>query len=290
MNARTLVVAALALVGAIVAFMLIRTVLSDAEKSAAENAKPVEVTSQVLISARPLPTGTILKFEDMIWVEWPNRAIISDSFVVEGRGTIEDHIGKVVRLSFGNKEPLNLTKLVARGERGFVAAMLNPSMRAITVSVNVSTGIGGLALPGDRVDVILIHKVIDPNDVPHTVSETILQNVRLLSVDQRSADNSAVGKPGKSVTLEVTPKMVEKIAMLAKLGTLHLSLRALPRGEGALANDLNALPTDAMPTLTWDNEVSALLEPNKDKRELVVRQGDSATIIKFEEKPKEKAQ
>lgn len=289
MNARTLIVAALALVGAIVAFMLVRTYLSSAQQNAVQEAVPTESTSQVLVSARPLPTGTILKFEDIVWMEWPNKAI-AENFVIEGRGKIEDHVGKVVRISFGDKEPINASKIVAKGQRGFVAAILNPNMRAVTVSVNAQSGLAGLALPGDRVDVILTHAVKDPYGFPHSVSETVLQNVRLLSVDQRSADNDTVTKPGKTITLEVTPKMVEKVAMLVKLGTLSLSLRALPRGEDSLINDLAAAPTDAMSSITWDNEVSQLLEPNKDKHIIVIRRGEKASAENFEDKSKEKGQ
>ena len=289
MNAKTLVVAALALVGAIVAFMMVRSFLDSAQQSAVQEAKPVEITSQILVTARPLPTGSILKLEDLVWMQWPAQAI-AEPHIVEGRGNIEDHVGKVVRLSFGDREPFNTSKVVTRGERGFIAAILNPNMRAITVAVNAQSGVAGLALPGDRVDIILTHTVKDPNGMPHSVSETVLQNVRLLSVDQRSADNETVAKPGKTITLEVTPKMVEKVAMLIKLGTLSMSLRALPRDGDALANDLDTPPTDAMRSLTWDNEVSQLLQPNKGKKQIVIMRGDKAAAQDFTDNPKEKAQ
>lgn len=289
MNARTLIVAALALVGAIVAFMLVKTFLSSAQQNAAQDVRPVEVTSQVLVTARPLPTGTIIKLEDMMWMKWPDTAI-AETFIVEGRGKIEDQIGKVVRIAFGNKEPLNSTKVVSKGERGFVAAMLSPNMRAVSISVSVQTGVSGLALSGDRVDIILTHKVNDPYGFPHTVAETVFGNVRLLSLDQRTADNGAVGAPAKTVTIEVTPKMAEKVSMLQKLGTLSLSLRALPENTADIESGRYALPVDVTNTITWDNEVSQLLEPNKNKKIIVVRRGDATAAQNFEDKSKEKAQ
>lgn len=289
MNARTLIVAALALVGAIVAFMLVKTFLSNAQQSAIQEVKPTIVVSKVLVTARPLPTGTVLKAEDLAWMEWPEKAV-SQTFIIEGRGKIVDHVGKIVRIAFGDKEPLNLTKIVNKGARGFVAAMLSPNMRAVTISVNAQTGLAGLALPGDRVDIILTHKVKDTFELSHEVSETVLGNVRLLSVDQRSADNSAVGKPGKTVTLEVTPKMVEKVAMLQRLGALSLSLRSLPRDEEDLKGDLHTMPFDHTGSITWDNEVSPLLEANKGKHIVVVRRGEAADNQNFEDKSKEKGQ
>ena len=289
MNARTLIVAALALVGAIVAFMLVKTFLSSAQQNAEQTTPAAEPTSQVLVTARPLPSGTILKFEDMVWMEWPEKAI-AQGFIIKERGKIEDHVGKVVRLAFGDKEPVNLTKVVAKGERGFVAAILHPNMRAVTVSVNAQAGLAGLALPGDRVDIILTHNVKDPFGLPHSVAETVLQNVRVLSVDQRSADNSTVTKPGKTVTLEVTPKMVEKVTMLPRLGSLSLSLRALPQNEDSMASDKYAMPIDSMSSLTWDNEVSQLLDANRDKHIVVIRRGDASIARNFEDKAKEKAQ
>ena len=289
MNARTLIVAALALVGAIVAFMLVKTFLSNAQQSAIQDVQPTAVVSKILVTARPLPTGTILKIEDLMWMEWPEKAI-TQTFIVEGRGNIADHAGKVVRIAFGDKEPLSLTKVVSRGERGFVAAMLSPNMRAVSVAVNPQSGLAGLAFPGDRVDIILTHKAKDPSGLPHSVSETVLSNVRLLSVDQRTADSAALAPPGKTVTIEVTPKMAEKVAMLVKLGTLSLSLRSLPRDEEELKNDRYAMPQDTTNSTTWDNEVSQLLEANKGKQIIVVRRGEAAAAQSFEDKSKEKGQ
>lgn len=289
MNARTLIVAALALVGAIVAFMLVKTFLSNAQQSAVQDVQPTTVVSKVLVTARPLPTGTILKLEDVAWMEWPENAV-SPTFIVEGRGKIADQVGKVVRIAFGDKEPLNLTKIVSRGERGFVAAMLSPNMRAVSLAVNAQSSVAGLAFPGDRVDIILTHKVNDAYGLPHSVSETVLSNVRLLSVDQRTADGAALAPPGKTVTIEVTPKMVEKVAMLIKLGTLSLSLRALPQDKENLENDQYALPRDTTNSTTWDNEVSPLLEANKGKQVIVVRRGDNTSAQNFEDKSKEKGQ
>lgn len=289
MNARTLIVAALALVGAIVAFMLVKTFLSNAQQSAIQEVKPTIVVSKVLVTARPLPTGTVLKAEDLAWMEWPEKAV-SQTFIIEGRGKIVDHVGKIVRIAFGDKEPLNLTKIVNKGARGYIAAMLSPNMRAVTISVNAQSGLAGLALPGDRVDIILTHKVNDAYGISHSVAETVLSNVRLLSIDQRTADNIAVGKPGKTVTIEVTPKMVEKVTMLIKLGSLSLSLRALPRNEEELNNDLYAQPIGKTSSTTWDNEVSPLLEANKGKQVIIVRRGGAAAAQNFEDKSKEKGQ
>ena len=105
-------------------------------------------------------------------------------------------------------------------------------MRAVTVPVNASTGVAGFVFPGDHVDLVLTQQVEGGGDGPPLkVSETIVRNVRVLATDQRFTDKDEDGKTEvktfSNVTLEVTPKIAEKIAVAQSLGTLSLSLRSI---------------------------------------------------------------
>src|SRR3546814_7727853 len=112
-------------------------------------------------------------------------------------------------------------------EGGFLAAALGPGMRAVTVSGSTTSGVAGFVFPGDRVDLVLTQEVTGDGD-SLKVSETVLRNVRVLAADQRMNRVDEEGKPvvqsASTVTLEVTPKIAEKIAVAQTIGQLSLSL------------------------------------------------------------------
>jgi pilus assembly protein CpaB len=105
-------------------------------------------------------------------------------------------------------------------------------MRAITVPVNVSSGVAGFVFPGDHIDLVLTQQVQGGGDGPPLkVSETIIRNLRVLATDQRITSKDDDGKTSvkvfANVTLEVTPRIAEKIAVAQSLGSLSLSLRSI---------------------------------------------------------------
>ena len=118
------------------------------------------------------------------------------------------------------------------GDRGFLAAALAPGMRAVTVPVSAQTSVAGFVFPGDRIDLVLTQSVAGGGDgEPLKVSETILRNLRVLATDQRMDALGPDGKPVvqtySNVTLEVTPKIAEKIAVAQTVGSLSMSLRSM---------------------------------------------------------------
>ena len=141
-----------------------------------------------------------------------------------------DFSGAVVRRAIVQGEPLTKDRIVKPGDRGFAAAILKDGMRAVSVNVNAMTGIAGLVFPGDYVDVILTHAIRRPDDEERPirqVSETILNNVRILAMDQRTDDQSSKPSVPKTATLEVSPKQAEILMVSSDIGRLSLSLRSL---------------------------------------------------------------
>ena len=175
-------------------------------------------------------------------------------------------IGTVVCSPITAGQPISQGAIVAPGDRGFLAAALGPGMRAVSVPVSALTGVSGFIFPGDRVDLVLTQgikakkvqvtdgAVIDERDLK--VSETIIRNLRVLATDQRAspkvdeAGNTIVSKY-KLVTLEVTPRLAEKITVAQSLGTISLSLRSLADNaeaiENALASGSINIPKGATP-------------------------------------------
>ena len=86
-------------------------------------------------------------------------------------------------------------------------------------------------------------------------TETILRNLRVLATDQSTSQATVDGQTAvrtfSTVTLEVTPKIAEKIAVAQTVGTLSLSLRSIADNasdlERALASGEIAIPDNATP-------------------------------------------
>jgi len=113
------------------------------------------------------------------------------------------------------------SKITGPGQRATLSAMLSDGMKAVTIRVNDVEGVAGFVLPGERVDVVLTRT----GEKNNAVNDVVLQNVRVLAVDQladQRADKPAVVK---AVTLEVDPTDGQKIALAATVGTLSLLLR-----------------------------------------------------------------
>jgi pilus assembly protein CpaB len=221
---------------------------------------PVKPLPMVLVAKGDLPAGQFVRPENLRWNPWPEGGV-SANYIVEGKHRIEDFVGAVVRSGLADGEPITEVRVVRPGDRGFMAAVLTPGMRAVTVPVTVSSGNAGFVFPGDRVDLILTFSVKPvptagsngPPQDEHRASETLLTDVRVLAVDQRADDQTKDPIVAKTATLEVTPKQAEIIAVATSFGQLSFSLRSLA------TNDLtdNTKPL----THTWDNEAARLLPP-----------------------------
>jgi pilus assembly protein CpaB len=152
-------------------------------------------------------------------------AALSPSYVVKAgeAGVLQAHIGGVVRQAMLAGEPVTSSKIVKSGTAGFMAAMLSPGARAVSVKISAETGAGGFILPNDRVDVLVTAK---SNRNP--VSRTVLSNVRVLAIDQSFKEKGSEGVAvGKTATLELLPAQAEVLAQSEALGTVSLALRSL---------------------------------------------------------------
>ncbi|WP_321488355.1 Flp pilus assembly protein CpaB [uncultured Hyphomonas sp.] len=187
--------------------------------------------THVLVAKRNLIVGDLLSPDDFEWAPWPEKNL------VEGYQTEEDNAdainelsGSVVRIPIYAEEPILPQKLVMKGETGFMAALLKPGMRAISVEISTESASGGFILPDDRVDVILTYQgqvAMAEAVLDRPVTETILKNVRVLAIDQvfYQGESESASQIGNTATLEVNPNEAELIAHAQRLGTLSLSLR-----------------------------------------------------------------
>jgi pilus assembly protein CpaB len=244
-----------ALVIAVITAVMAKNMFAGAGAQQAAAAPSVPLGPKVLVAKKALPVGTIIDPDSFAFQPWP-KELMQGAYYVEGQPDAKNLAGTVVRYSIAAGQPVTRGSLVGPQDRGFLAAALGPGMRAVTVPVNASTGVAGFVFPGDHVDMVLTQQVAGGGDGPPLkVSETIVRNIRVLATDQRFTDKDEDGKTliktFTNVTLEVTPKIAEKIAVAQSVGTLSLSLRSLADNSADLeravaAGDLK-IPANADP-------------------------------------------
>jgi pilus assembly protein CpaB len=193
----------------------------------------VDDTVPVVVAALDIGRGERIS-ENVVRIRrWP------EELVPEGAlRSLDDAVGRIVASSLVRDEPLMDRKLVGgKGDRGGISTLIPKGMRAYTIlTPTIASGVGGFALPGNRVDILLtVTETIrrdqgdDDEDYGGGTTTTLLQSIEILAVDQRldaPAANKVDPEKLRSVTLLVTPNQAAKLSLSQKHGTLHLSLRA----------------------------------------------------------------
>ena len=232
--------------------------------------QPTEIaqiqTTRVLIASKNLNTGDTLDKSSMEWKTWPEDSVFAGA-VIESEQEIEEGqlaLNGRLKRDVLKGEPLVKSAIVDDEKGNFVAATLNDGMRAMAIKVKSETSVGGFLFPNDYVDVVMTYEIRVPSDktirdssvsvVQKRTAQTVLENVRVMAVDQKAKD---VEKASifKTVTLEVSAKQAEVLALANSMGSLSLALRKLGDEENASETDSNLLAT-----ATTDTRLSNVMQ------------------------------
>jgi pilus assembly protein CpaB len=263
MRAKTILTVLFLLSLGVAAIVLLRA-LPQRSDAQAETAGEEEV----LAAVAPLAAGTLLRTHDVAWQSVPGvpdkGAIVRPSAAArEARPEVDEEAravvyGAALRGPIAAGQPILRRAVIKPGDRDFLEIVLSPGARAIAIPVTTGGASTGLLYPGDRVDVILTQKFAE-NGAPLTrrsVSETVVENLRVLVIDALDAKASSGNTFGRTVTLEVMPDQAEKINVAAELGKLSLTLRSI--GNDHLASTPGpGKATGIKPT--WAGDVSPAL-------------------------------
>jgi pilus assembly protein CpaB len=236
MNVMRIAILGVAAIAAGAAALLVRGMLGGGTPTSQAAAPQVAITTEVLVASRDIVPGHILSVDLVRWDSWPKNSVSSTLITKDKQPDIAKAVaGAVVRSPLVAGQPITDASIVRAGSAGFMAATIKPGMRAVGVPVTAETSAGGFILPNDRVDVLLTIDVCGCNGggQKNFVSRTILQDVRVLAVDQvahQEKDQQSV--VAKTATLELTPSQAELLAQAGHTGTLSLALRALGDSEG----------------------------------------------------------
>ena len=235
MRRQSLIVLAIAVFLGLIAVYLVNTYLGAAEKR--QQTAAVGLT-KVAVALVPLAFGTPVTAERVRFVDWP-----ADSVPVGAFRSIEElaPMGKahVALRPIEVGEPIMKSKLSGEGGRASLSALLPPDMRAAAIRITDVAGVAGFVLPGDRVDVILTRPAGPASN--EQVAGYLLQDIRVIAIDQDANDTGDKPQLGKTATLEVSPYDAQKLALAQTVGQLSLALRAVAAKTGeAYSETVNA--------------------------------------------------
>lgn len=221
MNARTAAVLMLvvAAILGVVVVLLVRSLLQEPADEQATRVGAPPVTT-VVVAAVDLGFGDVLNEQVLREARWPEDAMPAGSFQSID-ALLEGGQERVALRTIKANEPILPYKVSGLGGRATLSSLIDPKKRAVTIRVNDVVGVAGFILPGDRVDVLLTRS--EGRD--QGVTNVVLQDIQVLGVDQQAAEDREQPLVAKAVTLEVTPKQAQKLALASQVGILTLALR-----------------------------------------------------------------
>lgn len=222
MRASTIVMIVFAAVFGLLAVFIAQAWLNNqAElrmKSLQANQKPL-ATRTVVVASRALRFGQELNAQAMRAIDWPEGAVPAGAFATVAE--ITEGGRRVVLTPIEANEPILAPKITGAGQRATLSAVIGEGMKAVTIRVNDVEGVGGWVLPGDHVDVVLTRQ----SDKIAAMNDVVLQNARVLAIDQVADERADKPSVAKAVTLEVETAAAQKLSLAASVGTLSLVLR-----------------------------------------------------------------
>ena len=226
--------------------------------------EPQAAKIAVLSASHDVASGTLLQQGDMLWKDVAPSEIRPGN-LVRGQATEAEFVGALARRNFASGEALISGDLLKHNDRRFLAAALKAGNRAISIPVDATQSAYGLIEPGNTVDVILTQSLGDQSGDARrkVVAETILQNIRVIAVDQSLTQQVKVPQGPqfspeprlpKTVTLELTKQQAETVFVALQLGRLQLSVRSIEEVSGGAADH------GEQQSPTWASDVSAALK------------------------------
>ena len=269
----------LAVVAAGGAALMVKRLLDAQIEQQAQNAAEIETVEikgvYVLVADERISIGTTLTKGKLRWQKWPDDALETIFLSSEKRDTnlMQQLVGKITRQSIAEGTPITDDMVFSRGKAGFLSGILDKGFRAVSIKVDLQSGVGGFVLPGDRVDILVTFDArqltqglsrsnsgnydeggeenggpIDIGPAKYS-TETILQGIRVLGIDQQFKEVKGEASVAKSTTLEVSPKQAEILAVARAMGKLSLTLRSKENDNSELTTKSLTTDVDFSPTL-----------------------------------------
>lgn len=259
MKANTLIMLTLAVVFGVVAVFLTNIWIGGQQPTSAAGAgSNIVAEDTVVVAAMPLSFGDKLTLENLREIPWPAASLPTGAFRTREALLNSKEGARQVITSVGPNEPVLEWKITGPGQRATLSAVLDEGMKAISIRVNDVLGVAGFVLPGDRVD-ILLTRTKDNQGNPYV--DVLLQNVKVLAIDQSADDRKEGAAVVKAVTLEVATLDAQKLTLAADVGQLSLALREAASNAGEVTQRISIKDLVAGDPEISGDETGSVLAP-----------------------------
>jgi pilus assembly protein CpaB len=232
MRLRSVLTLFLALVLGGAAVLLARAWLERAaEPTVVAQQQPQMALTKIVVARTTLFFGNRINAEQVREVDWPADSVPPGAFTSAEELLNAEKPRTVLRTIEAN-EPILSSKVSGEGEKATLSAIISEEMRAMTIRVNDVIGVAGFIVPGDRVDVLLTR---EEGGDKNQITDILLQNVKVLGIDQLANDNQEKPIVVQAVTVEVSPEQSQKLTLASQVGSLTLALRNVLDAEAELA-------------------------------------------------------
>jgi pilus assembly protein CpaB len=271
MNKNVLIVLAGGALVAVLVAVLVSAVLGGGKKKNVQTVQQVQQVD-VLVAKADIKVGAKLNEENLDWKSWPQNGTFPGTIIRKDKQKKTEAIDGRMKYPVAQGMPI-IKDHVIEGDASFIEASLKPGMRAIALNVKPSSIAGGFIGAGSMVDVLITYNVkikpiatdkeekraqelIIDEIIDRFATETIMQNVKVLAVDQSPVPDPEKAKLGKTVTVEVTPKQAELLFVAQSSGQLSLALRGI--GDNQVLKKEEEVTTDEKLLGAFDEVMSEL--------------------------------
>lgn len=212
-------------------------------------------TVEVLVANRSRQVGQPLRNSDLRWQRWPESAAFEKAIVRKGDESAGSRLSGRVMRNITEGEPMLESDVSASSGDNILAARMETGKRAVAIEVDAASAAGGFVFPGDYIDVLMTYSIRTRRNnsavlsalINQYATETVLEDVQVLAIDQDAIHSSKSATVSRTVTLAVTPQQAETLALSSEMGNLHLALRAVgdqQRKERSKADNVAGLFMD----------------------------------------------
>lgn len=279
MNTKRIIAFSLVFIFSILGAVFIKIAITPIEKESKKLIKtslPIEIM-KVLVAQRTLDGGSFISKGD---VRWEKKEIIGNGWIHSNQFNLNDFTGAVVLEGIQSGKPILYKNLIRPQQQGFLATVLAPETRAISIPVNEVTANAGLISPGDFVDILLTFyadsdrgekSVQRGRDVSMLTSKTLASAIRVIAINRQSVahPNNELGTLITTATLEVKPKLAQHLTIATRMGELALTLRS------------KRTPGNITDMESWSGDVHTAVDQLKPDPGLVLMRGNSTQIVGY---------
>jgi pilus assembly protein CpaB len=229
-----------ALVCGIAAFLGSQRYLADRAAAVERRWEQRYQPMKVLVAARDLPAGRVLREADLARREVPSAFVPSGALPVDAASRA---VGQQLVFALRRGDALVGSHL-AGPEGPTLAARLQHGTRAVTVPVDEVSSQAGLVRPGDRIDLMLAEERAEQGG-RCVVVRPLLEAVTVLATGRTQRplpgtasafaaglDEADASPDYSTITLDVTPEQAQLLAVGLRIGELVPLLRPEGDGEG----------------------------------------------------------